>query len=211
MNGLFVTLEGGEGTGKSTQIRRLRGRVEARGRQVVLTREPGGTPLGKRLRALLVETGDDPPGPRAELLLYAADRAHHVVSVICPALEAGRFVLCDRFADATEAYQGWGRGIDAETVSDVNRLATGGLRPHRTLVLDLDPEKGVQRALQRSREGTEPLEVRFEQENRAFHDRVRQGYRHIAGREPDRVRLVDADGTPDEVEERVWAGLVDLL
>ncbi len=212
MSGLFLTLEGGEGTGKSTQIRRLEARLSALGRDVVRTREPGGTPLGGRLRRLLVETGlDDAPGPRAELLLYAADRAHHVDSVVGPALAAGRLVLCDRYADATVAYQGWGRGLDLDVIARINRLATGGLRPHRTVLLDLEPAEGVRRALARSLGGQEAREVRFEHEERAFHERVRQGYLDVAARDPDRVRVVDASGTPDEVEARVWAAVEDLF
>ncbi len=212
MSGLFLTLEGGEGTGKSTQIRRLEARLSALGRDVVRTREPGGTPLGGRLRRLLVETGlDDAPGPRAELLLYAADRAHHVDSVVGPALAAGRLVLCDRYADATVAYQGWGRGLDLDVIAQLNRLATGGLRPHRTVLLDLEPAEGVRRALARSRGGQEAREVRFEHEERAFHERVRQGYLDVAARDPGRVRVVDASGTPDEVEARVWAAVEDLF
>ncbi len=212
MSGLFLTLEGGEGTGKSTQIRRLEARLAGLGWKVVRTREPGGTPLGGRLRALLVETGvDDAPGPRAELLLYAADRAHHVDSVVRPALAAGRLVLCDRYADATVAYQGWGRGLDLGVIAQLNRLATGGLRPHRTVLLDLEPAEGVRRALDRSRRGQEAREVRFEHEERAFHERVRQGYLDVAAREPDRVRVVDAAGSPDEVETRVWAAVEDLF
>lgn len=209
MTGVFLTLEGGEGTGKTTQLGLLAARLGALGRSVVVTREPGGTSLGATLREVLVRSSADPPTPLAELFLYAADRAHHVATVLRPALEAGRVVLCDRYADATEAYQGHGRGLSLETVRALNDLATVGLRPHRTLVLDLDPSAGVARAL--GREAGGGGEERFEAEEAHFHERVRQGYRAIAAREPDRVRLLDAAGAPEEVAERVWGAVADLF
>jgi dTMP kinase len=211
MSGIFVTLEGGEGTGKTTQLALLARRVEVRGWSTVTTREPGGTILGGRIRELLVRVSDDPPTPLAELFLYGADRAHHVETVVRPALAAGRVVLCDRYADATEAYQGWGRGLPLGVVREVNGLATGGLWPHRAVVLDLDPADGVRRSLERQHEGQGPREERFEAEVLAFHERVREGYRAIAGREPDRVRIVDAAGSPDQVAERVWAQVEELF
>jgi len=211
MSGVFVTLEGGEGTGKTTQVALLARRVEARGWSAVITREPGGTALGERVRELLVRVSEDPPTPLAELFLYGADRAHHVEAVIRPALAAGRAVLCDRYADATEAYQGHGRGLPQEAVREVNRLATAGLWPHRTVVLDLPPPEGVRRSLERQRRGHGPREERFEAERLAFHERVREGYRAIAEREPGRVRIVDAAGPPEEVAERVWAEVGELF
>lgn len=209
--GVFVTLEGGEGTGKTTQLALLARRVEAAGWCVVTTREPGGTALGARVRALLVRVSDDPPGGLAELFLYAADRAHHVETVIRPALEAGRAVLCDRYADATEAYQGYGRGLPLEAVRHVNRLATGGLWPRRAVVLDLPPAEGVRRALERQSRGHGPREERFEAELLAFHERVRAGYRALAASSPERVRLVDASGSPEAVAERVWAQVAEVF
>ncbi len=209
MSGVFVTLEGGEGTGKTTQAQRLAEHLERLGHRVRLTREPGGTALGRDLRRMLLEVREDPPCPRAELLLYGADRAQHVERLIRPALEAGEVVVCDRFTDATEAYQGWGRGMPAEAVRAVNRLAAAGVVPDRTVVLDLDPEEGVARSL--GRHGPQGAEVLFEREDLAFHRRVRQGYRAIAEREPGRVRLVDASGSEDEVFERVWAAVADLF
>ncbi|MBI5442630.1 MAG: dTMP kinase [Deltaproteobacteria bacterium] len=211
MSGLFLTFEGGEGTGKTTQLRLLAARLERMALPVALTREPGGTLLGRTIRELLVQCSPDPPAPLAELLLYAADRAHHVERLVRPALEAGRVVLCDRYADATEAYQGWGRALPLEAIREANRLATGGLRPHRTLLLDLDPEVGIFRALDREAPKEGPREERFEAEALSFHRRVREGYLAIARSEPERVRIVEAAGTEAEVAERVWAEVSDLF
>ncbi len=207
----FVTLEGGEGSGKSTQLSRLAARLRAAGRPVVVTREPGGSTLGRRIRELLVRVSEDPPSPLAELFLYAADRAHHVETVIRPALEAGRVVLCDRYADATEAYQGWGRGLGLDLIRELNGLATTGLWPDRTVVLDLPPEEGVARSLERQSRSDAPREERFEVETVAFHERVREGYRAIAAAVPDRVRVVDAVGGPETVAVRVWEEVADLF
>lgn len=211
MSGVFLSFEGGEGVGKTTQIALLARRIEALGRAVVVTREPGGTPLGRTIRQILVRETEDPPTALAELFLYAADRAHHVATVLRPALEAGRVVLCDRYADATEAYQGHGRGLPLEVVCASNALATGGLWPHRTLVLHLDPEVGVGRALARGASGKGPREERFEAQALAFHETVREGYRAIAHREPDRVRILDAAGAAEVVAARVWAAVQDLF
>jgi len=210
-NGCFITFEGGEGAGKTTQINLLAAKLGEMGRTVVITREPGGTPLGNRIRRELVCITDDEPSPRAELLLYEADRAHHVEKVILPALEAGSVVLCDRYADATLAYQGWGRGLDQQLITELNRAATGGLSPARTLWLDLDPEEGVSRSLKREACSGEEPEARFEREEALFHHRVREGYRAIMEAEPGRVRLVDAVGGVEEVFARVWAELEDLF
>ena len=208
MNGVFLTLEGGEGAGKTTQAVLLAERIRGAGRAVILTREPGDTPLGAGLRRMLVEDSADPPCAWAELFLYAADRAQHVERVIRPALERGEVVVCDRFADATEAYQGWGRGLPLEAVRSVNRMATAGLAPHRTVLLDLPPGQGLSRALGRSQGASE---IRFEREALAFHERVRRGYLEIARREPARVRVVDGAGPPEAVAERVWAVVRDLF
>ncbi|GAB4256747.1 MAG: dTMP kinase [Deferrisomatales bacterium] len=211
MRGIFITLEGGEGVGKSTQLALLERRLAAMGRPTRVTLEPGGTPLGRRVRGLLVRESEDPPSPLAELFLYAADRAHHVATVVRPALERGAVVLCDRYADATEAYQGWGRGLSLEVVREVNRLATGGVWPDRTVVLDLPPGEGVERSLRRQRGQAGPREERFEREAPGFHERVRQGYLAVARADPERVRVVDARGEPRQVAERVWAAVGDLL
>lgn len=211
MRGVFLTLEGGEGVGKTTQIASLAGRIEGLGRSVLVTLEPGGTDLGRRIRELLVRETADPPNPVAELFLYAADRAHHVEEVIRPALREGTVVLCDRYADATEAYQGWGRRLPLDTVRAVNALATDGLWPDRTLVLDLPPETGVRRSLQRQQGSPDPLEKRFEAEALSFHSRVRDGYEAISVAQPERVRVVDAAGAPEAVAARIWEQVRDLF
>lgn len=211
MTGVFLSFEGGEGTGKTTQIALLAARLEALGRSVVRTREPGGTPLGHTVRELLVRRSEDPPTPLAELFLYAADRAHHVATVLRPALEAGRVVLCDRYADATEAYQGYGRGLPLDVIRASNALATDGLWPHRTLLLDLAPRLGVRRALGREAPKEGPREERFEAEALPFHEKVREGYRAIARREPGRVRVLEGEGKPEEVARQVWEAVRDLF
>ncbi len=211
MTGVFITFEGGEGTGKTTQIALLAERLSALGHEVVTTLEPGGTALGKRIRRYLVSESDDVPTPRAELLLYAADRAHHVDKLIRPALEAGKVVLCDRYADATEAYQGYGRGLELSLVRSLNRVATQGLMPHRTLLIDLDPELGVRRSLQRQAGDDVAEESRFEAEESAFHRRVRRGYNAILKSEPRRVRFIDGGGTIEEVKHKIWSELADLF
>lgn len=209
--GVFITFEGGEGTGKTTQIALLAERLRALGREVVTTLEPGGTVLGKRIRRYLVSESDDVPTPRAELLLYAADRAHHVEKLIRPALEAGKVVLCDRYADATEAYQGYGRGLEIDLVRALNRTATQGLMPHRTLLIDLDPAMGVSRSLERQAGEGVAEESRFEAEESAFHRRVREGYNAILKSEPQRVRFIDGAGTIEEVTDKIWLELADLF
>jgi dTMP kinase len=210
--GLFISFEGVEGSGKSTQLARLAARLAAAGCDVVTTREPGGTALGGRLRALLLERGGAPMAPRAELLLYAADRAQHVAEVIDPALRRGAIVLCDRFLDATIAYQGYGRGLGAAAVLALHRESPLDLRPDRTVLLDLEPASGLGRARARNAaEGTDLAEGRFESEEVAFHRAVRDGYLALAEAEPGRIRIVDAAGSEDVVEARVQVALYDLL
>ncbi|MFS8842280.1 dTMP kinase [Synechococcus sp. W55.2] len=191
---MFITLEGGEGVGKTTQQALLVERLRQEGYACLCTREPGGTALGKTLRELLLH--GDPFSPLAELLLYAADRAEHVSKVIAPALAAGQVVVCDRFTDSTLAYQGYGRGLDLEKIRQLNHLATGGLQPHLTLWLDLPPEVGLARAKARDR---------LEQERLEFHRRVYQGFQALAAAEPQRIVRVDAQGSPAEVAARLWS------
>jgi dTMP kinase len=210
--GLFVTFEGVEGSGKSSQVARIARRLATAGRHVVTTREPGGTALGSRLRAVLLERGGAPIGPRVELLLYVADRVQHVTEVIAPALCRGAVVLCDRYLDATIAYQGYGRGLGAGAVLALHRENPLDLRPDRTVLLDLDPLIGLSRARARNvASGTDFAEGRFESETVAFHRAVREGYLALAAEEPDRIRVVDASGEEDAVEGRVRAALRDLL
>jgi len=191
---VFITLEGGEGVGKTTQQALLAERLQREGYACVSTREPGGTALGEALRELLLH--GDPLTPLAEMLLYAADRAEHVNKVIAPALAVGQVVICDRFTDSTLAYQGYGRGLNLEQIRQLNHLATGGLQPQLTLWLDLAPEVG----LARSRLGD-----KLEQEHLEFHRRVYRGFQALAAAEPQRIVRIDAGGSPLEVAARIWS------
>ena len=195
--GAFITLEGGEGSGKSTQIALLAERLRAGGAEVVITREPGGTPVGDRIRALVLDVAHTGMAPRSELLLYEASRAELVSAVIAPALERGAVVLCDRFTDSSTAYQAYGRGLPLAEVLALNLLATGGVSPDLTLLLDLDPAEGLARAAGAT------VADRLESEGLGFHERVRAGFLAVAAGEPLRVRVVDADSDPDEVAQRV--------
>jgi len=201
--GRLITVEGVEGAGKSTQIECLRAWLARRGVSVVTTAEPDGTALGASLRRLLGEI--DRVGPLAEALLFAASRAEHVQRVIRPALAVGQVVLCDRYVDSTVAYQGHGRGLPLELVAQLNRLATDGVTPDLTLVLDLDVAEGLRRA--RARRGALAACDPFERLAIEFHERVRKGYWAIRDREPDRVALVDAD-RPEPVVAAEVAALV---
>jgi dTMP kinase len=203
VRGVFVTFEGGEGCGKSTQLKLLAHRLEAAGVAVRTLREPGGTAVGEAVRAILLDPDHTGLDDTAEILLYEAARAQLVAEVIEPALEAGEVVLCDRFYDSTTAYQGHARGIPLGHVDALNLAATGGLAPDRTIVLDVEPELGLTRA---TTQGAD----RLESEDLAFHQRVRCGFLAIAAEEPDRVRVVDASGDVDSVAERVAASLADL-
>ena len=196
----FISFEGIDGCGKSTQLRLLASKLRLAGVDVVTTREPGGTPLGQRLRAALLEA-DGQVDPLAELLLYAADRAQHVRTLIQPALAAGHVVLSDRFADATAAYQGAGRGFEPALVREIIDLATGGLRPDLTLLFDLPVATARERASHRLRNGR-PGD-RLEAESVEFHTRVRDAYLRIAEAEPQRVRVVDSNRSVEETHERV--------
>lgn len=209
--GLFITFEGGEGSGKTTQIALAAEWVKSLGREAVTTREPGGTALGASVRALLLKSGGDTPVPRAELMLYGADRAQHVEKVILPTVERGGVVLCDRYADATEAYQGYGRGIDLALVRSLNGAATGGLKPDRTLWIDIDPALGVARSLERLKAQGGDAESRFEEEALAFHQRVRAGYLSLHKAEPGRIVRIDGDGSVGEVAGKIKDALGDLF
>ncbi len=201
---MFITFEGIEGTGKSTQIALLKAHLEAQGRRALVTCEPGGSRIGAELRRVLLSLENRDLCPRAELFLYLADRAQHVAQVVRPALAEGKIVLCDRFADSTVAYQAFGRGLDPELLHGLNTQAVDGLWPDLTLLLDLDPETGLTRAVTRNREeGKTVAEGRFEAESLAFHARVRQGYRTWAVRFPERMRIVDASGTVEEIAAKV--------
>ncbi|HXG51464.1 MAG TPA: dTMP kinase [candidate division Zixibacteria bacterium] len=193
----FITLEGGDGTGKSTQLRLLEGYLTGRGKICLATREPGGTALGRLLRRLLLETGEQPLAPKTELFFYLADRAQHVYEVIGPALESGKVVLCDRYTDSTLAYQGYGRGIDVGALKQLNAMASGGLSADLTLLFDCPVEISLARTLQR--QSSAPGEDRFERERLEFHARVRDGFLQLARAEPHRIVVVDASRSIEEV------------
>lgn len=205
MRGHFITLEGGEGVGKSTQVNALAGALEKRGIDVLVTREPGGSEGAERIRELLLAGADDRWGARAEVLLFAAARADHVEKTIRPALESGRWVLCDRFADSSLAYQGGAGGLGIETVRAINVAAVGDVFPDRTLVLTL--EEGCERARARDTEGSDRIGGRPDD----YHRKVDAAFRIIAAEEPERVKLIDASGTPEEVTARLLDAVGDLL
>jgi dTMP kinase len=204
--GLFVSFEGIEGCGKSTQAGMLARWLKSRGFKVLLTREPGGPGISEQIRKLLLDCRNHHMDPMTELLLLQAARAQHVAQVIKPALEKGVIVLCDRFADSSTAYQGYGRGLSLEMVNTLNRIAVGGVWPRLTLVFDLPVEAGLQRASKRRR----ALD-RMESQQRAFHQRVRRGFREIVKHEPERVKLLDGGQAPDVVQaavrQLVWSRL----
>ena len=205
MSGLFITLEGPEGAGKSTNREYLAARLQEAGCNVLLTREPGGTPLAERIRELLLEPSDEPMAADTELLLVFAARAQHLAQVIRPALAAGKVVLCDRFTDATYAYQGGGRGLPLERIALLEEFVQGGLRPDLTLVFDLPVDIGLARAAARGR-----LD-RFEQEARSFFEAVRQTYLARAALAPARYRLLDAAQPLAAVQVQLDALLPELL
>ena len=198
--GLFITFEGTDGSGKTTQIQRLSADLTRAGDAVRVTREPGGTPISEQIRDMLLNPDHGEMASTTELLLYAASRAQHVAEVIQPALEAGKIVISSRFADAMVAYQGYGRGLALELIHHLNRIATNGVTPDLTFVLDLPVEIGLQR-VQQSR-GTMD---RLEGENIEFHRQLRQGYLAIASQEPQRVKIIDAQQTADRVYAQIKA------
>lgn len=196
--GRFITFEGGEGCGKSTQVVRLAAALEERGLKVLLTREPGGTRLSELIRTLLKDEAEDPPVDRAELLLFLAARAQLVHNVIAPALEAGTWVISDRFSDSTVAYQGYGRGLPVDFVRRANDFACEGLRPDLTFLLDLDPATAERRM--RGREAaTNTSADRIERAGSGFHARLRKGFLELAAADAPRFSVVDASKSPDEV------------
>jgi dTMP kinase len=200
LQGKFITFEGIDGSGKSTQLRMLAGELRVRGLDVLMTREPGGTPLGQHLRAAFLET-EETVSPLAELLLFAADRAQHVELMIRPALAEGRTVISDRFADATYAYQGAGRGFPEKTVKAVIQLATTGLKPDLTLFFDLSIENAIRRM--NARMGSGEQQNRMDVETAEFYDRVRNAYLSIAKAEPKRFKIVDANGPVEEIQANI--------
>lgn len=211
MRGPFVTFEGGEGSGKTTQLKLLANRIRAFGQEVIETRDPGGTATGKEIRTLLLQPGSAPMAAATELLLYEASRAQLARELVAPALARGAVVLCDRFTDSTLAYQGFGRGIDLDLIQQLNRFATDGLTPDLTILLDHDPEIGLGRcrrgaSADASTRSDTDLSCwdRIEAEPLDFHQRVREGYRMLAREHPDRIAVIDAGLGVTEIEMIVW-------
>jgi len=201
LRGKFITFEGIDGSGKSTQLRMLSGELRFRGLDVLNTMEPGGTPLGRRLREAFLETEEN-VSPMAELLLFAADRAQHVNLLIKPALQEGKIVISDRYADATSAYQGAGRGFPEKTVNQIIKLATEGLMPDLTLFFDISVNRAILRTNSRDAQGSE-RKNRMDSETTEFYGRVRDAYLKIAEKEPKRFRIIDANGSVEEIKAKV--------
>jgi dTMP kinase len=204
--GVFITFEGPDGSGKSTQARMLAERLRAEGRQVLESVEPGGTPIGQQIRRILLDPANQELGARCELLLMFAARAQNVEQWIMPALEQGQIVISDRFTDSSLAYQGAGRGLGTKTVLELDRIACQGLVPDLTVCVDIDTETGLARA--RARGG---LETRLEEQAIEFHHKVREAYHELARTEPRRFRLIDGRGTPDAIAAKVWEQIAPVL
>jgi dTMP kinase len=208
--GRFITFEGPEGSGKSTQLRLLGERLRSAGRDVLETQEPGGTPIGVQIRHVRLDAKNRELCPTAELLLMFASRAQNVDQAILPALSAGRIVLSDRFTDSTLVYQGVGRGLGADLVYELDRIACRGLIPDLTLLIDIDAETGLDRARRRSLRTDDP-ETRMEDQDVGFHRRVREAYRQLAVDEPGRVRLIDGSESREAVAEQAWRAVAPLF
>ena len=197
---MFITLEGIEGSGKTTQIGRLVEFLEDRGIECVTTRQPGGTLIGENIRSILLDPANSALAPMTELLLYMADRSQHIYELIRPCLQAGKTVICDRYFDATVVYQGFARGLNFELIQQLHQILFDDLKPDVTLLLDLAPQVGLQRAWQQLNNGQRSgLESRFEAETVAFHEKVRAGYLELARLEPGRFRIIDAAQSQDQV------------
>ncbi len=212
MPGLFITLEGIDGCGKSTQLEMLSRTLDERGVDFIITRQPGGTLIGERVRDIVLANASAGLAPLAELMLYAADRAQHVAEFVRPAIEAGRIVISDRYTDSTTAFQGYGRGLDLEVIAELNHLATGGLCPDLTILFDIEPEaasarlKARQTAIESERGMT-----RFEDEAREFHHRVREGYLKLARAHPERIRIIDSSASARETHEKTMAIVAPMI
>jgi len=214
MSGLFITLEGIDGCGKSTQIEMLADALNKRGIEPVITREPGGTVIGERVRRLLSEAGNS-MAAETELLLIVAARAQHVRELIGPALEAGRVVISDRYTDSSVAFQGYGRGLDLATIDELNRFATGGLTPDLTILFDLDPARARARLDRRTQsvalDAVDTDLYYLDREEKAFHERVRDGYLRLVESAPSRIHLVDSSGPVEQTRESVLSLVLPLV
>lgn len=200
---MFITFEGIEGSGKTTQIKLLVPVLQAKGYDCVFTREPGATEIGEKIRAILLDASHTAILPLTELLLYEADRAQHVHEVVKPALDANKVVVADRFFDATIVYQGYARGFDLELIQQIHRIVLGGLTPDLTIILDLPVHVGLERAWERINSRSDLPEDRFEKEDIAFHEKVRQGYLTLAGNEPKRFQVIDASRDAEAVHRDI--------
>jgi dTMP kinase len=209
---MFITLEGIEGSGKTTQMEHITRFLRSNELDVTVTREPGGTALGRKIRGILLDPESRDMTPATELLLYNADRAQHIRQVILPALEAGGVVLCDRYFDATLVYQGYARGLDISEIRKLHQLMCRGLSPDLTLLFDLTPETGLARAWKQIHSGDRcGNETRFEKETVDFHRKVRQGYLELAGMEPDRFQIIDASLDEEAVRKQIFPVLTERL
>lgn len=201
---MFISFEGIEGSGKTTNIPHAVGFLRDKGHDCVITREPGGTRIGEKIRAILLDPSSKEMDPLTELLLYTADRAQHIKECIVPFLSAGKTVVCDRYYDATVVYQGYARGLDTELILRLHRLLFKNLKPDITLLLDLPPEVGLSRAWKQIDNGArDSVETRFEKETLLFHKKVRSGYLEMACLEPERFRIIDASKEPDQVRKEI--------
>lgn len=209
--GLFVTFEGGDGSGKTTQIRKLIARLQFLNYPVLETAEPGGPPIGQQIRRILLDPENTDMDPTAELLLYFASRAQNVNQWILPALEHGTVVVCDRFTDSTLVYQGHGRGLGERAVKELHRLACGALQPDVTIYLDIDLETALERVQARNSASSGPAETRMDEQSVEFHRAVRNAYLALARKEPRRIVVVDARPDPDAVERQIWNALMPHL
>jgi len=209
---MFITLEGIEGCGKTTQINHLSTFFENRGQPCVVTREPGGTAIGKEIRSILLNPSNKDMVPRAELLLYMADRAQHIAALVKPRIAENSVVLCDRYFDATVVYQGFARGLDTRFIYELHRIVLEDFKPDLTILLDLSPRIGLARAWKQLDNGTRSgTESRFEEETLSFHEKVRAGYLELARLEPERFRIIDASGDENQVQKDIRAALTEYL
>jgi dTMP kinase len=211
--GLLITLEGGEGAGKTTQARKIRDYLQSLRREVVLTREPGGTPEAEKIRDLLVQRDGGAWTPIAECTLFFAARQMHVETLIKPAIAEGKVVVCDRFTDSTRAYQGYGHGFDLEVIENLNGLILNSFTPDLTFIFDLDVETGLRRSFSHNKAagGVETTEDKFELLDKKFHERMRQGYLQIAKDSPERCKIIDASKEPDAIFKDIQQVLGEVL
>ncbi len=209
---MFITLEGIEGSGKTTQIKHIVAFLESRGHDCMVTREPGGTKIGEKIRSILLDPESNDMDPLAELLLYNADRVQHIKELVNPSLIAGKTVLCDRYYDATVAYQGFARGLDIGLINSLHKLTCKDLKPDMTILLDLPTKTGLSRAWRQIKNGArDGVETRFEKETLSFHEKVRAGYLELARLEPARFRVIDASLDENKVQKKIIETLASFL